>query len=94
MKIELTEEQARNFAWGDMLGFTHVDTVEYVTSIYKEMMDVETVCKEDSTGKFYKLFWRKSLSHFSGCEHQYDALDVQEVEEFQVVKVATEWRAV
>lgn len=94
MKIKLTEEQARDFAWGDLEGFTLHETVEDAETIYKEMIGTETICKQDSTGKFFSMYWNNSISHFSEGEHQYDYLELSEVESVEVVKVTKEWRVV
>ena len=94
MKIKLTEEQVRDFAWGDLAGFTLVDSIEDVESVYKEAMQVETICKQESTGKYFSLNWSKSISHFHEGEHEYPDTEVTEVEEVEFVKVIKEWKAV
>lgn len=94
MKIKLTEQEAKLFSWGDLEGFTLIETIEDVNSIYKEKISTETIGQQDSTGKFFSLQWNKSLAHFGHCEHDFYSLELCEVESFEVVKVTKEWRAV
>lgn len=94
MKIKLTEEQAHDFAWGDLTGFTQVDCIEDAESIYKESMQVETICKQESTGKFFSLYWTKSISHFHEGENEYPEAEITEVKQVEIVKVIKEWEAV
>lgn len=94
MKIKLTEDQARDFEWGDLIGFIYVDHIEDAESIYKERMQVETICKQESTGKHFSLNWSKSISHFHGGEHEYPHTEIIEVKQIEVTKVTKEWKAV
>lgn len=71
MKLKLTEAEAKRFTHGDLRGFTLVDTIEDVDSIYKEQISTETVGQHEATSKYYSLQWSKSLAHFGHCEHDY-----------------------
>lgn len=93
--IELkNKNEARSFVWGDMEGFTEVETVKDLDELYQDSCPATTVCKQESTGKYYALDWTSYESHYGSGESEYDDTVLYEVELQEKTVVVKEWVAV
>lgn len=70
--IDLNEDDAKDFAWGELEGFTPVLEECDRDSAYKDSAPSFTVCKRESDGTFWAMNWSRHIAHYSDGDHQYD----------------------
>lgn len=70
VSIDLSPEERRLFAWGDLEGFNLVHEDEGES--YKDSAPVTTICQRESDGSYWKYMWDKHTSHYGHGEHDYD----------------------
>lgn len=88
--IELSEEEAHAFAWGDLEGYTEVECIVDHESMYKDCAPAETICKRDSDGTCWSLSWDKYMSHYGSGDHMYHDTRITQVVSTTVTRTITE----
>jgi hypothetical protein len=89
MKVEITEDEAREIAWNDSSDYLVVEEICDLNNSYKDSCPAITIVKRTSDGKHFALNWVQHVSHYGDGEHQFYDLYLYEVEQKEETKTIT-----
>ena len=88
----LEPDQIRDFAWGDLEGYTVVFEETDKNEAYKDYAPATTVAV-DANGDYWLLNWRNYISHYGSGDHEYPDNFITLVTKVETTKtiVETNW---
>ena len=92
--MKLTEEQAREFAYEGIEGYTHIETIEDLEDLYKDSCPATTVCQKDDDGTYWALDWSSYKSHYGCGEDEFYSNELYQVERKEKTVITKYWEKV